>query len=385
MRTRCVLVLLAATISLAIQMKFIPIGGMGAGFESISVAKSLAIKGTFADPFGAPTGPTAHLAPLWPFMLAGIYRLAGDEQYFRLSTLLLAILLHLLNVVLLFLLAHELIPEPLSQYCSVALVLIVPLYQVVPAYDCAYISAGLMTFWMLARRNQIVPCGLLGGLLLLFNPSLLAILLPIAVYEWRQVRRVSAFLIIALLAITPWEIRNYRVFHQAFFIRDNLGLELDVYNNDCEAYGTGVCIPHPNVSARECAKVAAMGEASYNKMRMQHVLTWFKTHPGAALRLTARRMAGFWFPFSAVKPYGFGMVLITAASLWGFWCLLRRRQTVVWPMLGIMALYPPVYYLVRFDVRYRYSVLWVSVLVAGYGVARLAEHFGLAGGDDSPG
>jgi len=52
--------------------------------------------------------------------------------------------------------------------------------------------------------------------------------------------------------------------------------------------------------------------------------------------------------------------------------------------LAITALYPPVYYLVRFDVRYRYSVLWVSVLVAGYGVARLAEHFGLAGGDDSP-
>jgi hypothetical protein len=373
---QCVLVLLAAFCSIAVQVKYNPIVGMGPGFESVAVARSLATKGNFADPFGPPTGATAHLAPLWPFMLAGIYRVAGGERYFGLCTLLLFILVHLLNVLMMFLLAHGLFRDRLSQYCTVAVLLFAPLYQVVPAYEFEYGSVGLLGFWMLARRGRIVVCGLLGGLLLLLSPSLLAILVPIAVYEWRRVKSISVFLILAFLVITPWAIRNHRVFHQTFFIRDNLGLELDVYNNDCEAYGTGQCSPHPNGSAAECAKIREMGEVAYNNMRMRNVMHWFKAHPGAALRLTARRLVGFWFPVSAVAPFGKAIALITAVSLLGFWHLLRTRRTVVWPMLAILALYPPIYYLVRFDLRYRYSVLWVSILAAGYGVARIVELFG---------
>ncbi len=371
MRTRCILVLIAAFISIAVQMCFFPIVGMGPGFESVSVAKSLAVKGTFADPFDGSTGPTAHLAPLWPFMLAGIYRAAGGEEYFRVTALLLAILLHLLNVLLLFLLAGELFRDSLSQYCTLALALFVPLYQVIPAGEAIYISAGLLAFWLLARRHKVVICGLLGGLLLLFNPSLLLIVAPIAVYEWKKVKAVSAFLAIVFLVIAPWEIRNYQVFHRLFFIRDNLGLELDLYNNDCEASGAAGCTPHPMFSAVERAKVADMGEVAYNDMRMKHAVTWFKTHPGVAARLIARRVFGYWFPVSVAPPYGYAFAFVTAVSLWGFWRLLRNRLTVVWPMLAIMAVYPLVYYLVRLDLRYRHSILWISLLAAGYGVGRI--------------
>jgi hypothetical protein len=310
-------------------------------------------------------------------VLAGIYRAAGSEQSFRVATLSLTVLFHLLNVLLMFLLSRELFQDSVSQYCTLALALIVPLYQLIPAEDAIYVSAGILAFWLLARRRGIVSCGLFGGLLLLLNPSLLAILAPIAAYEFKQVRAVSGFLVIALLVVTPWEIRNYAVFHRAFFIRDNLGLELDAYNNDCEVYGAGDCTPHPMVSAAERAKIAEMGEASYNEMRLQHALAWFRTHKSAALGLVARRIAGFWFPVLAAEPYGYGIALITAASLFGLWRLLRDRLAVVWPMLAILAMYPAVYYLVRFDLRYRYSVLWISILAAGYGAGRIVERSGL--------
>lgn len=376
-RALCVLVLIAAFLSIAVQMCFLPMVGMGTGFESLSVAKSLAIKGTFADPFDGPTGPTAHLAPLWPFMLAGIYRAAGNEEYFRVTALLLAVLMHVLNVLLLFLLAGELFGDSLSQICTLGLALFVPLYQVIPAGEAIYVSAGLLGFWLLARRHKVVLCGLLGGLLLLFSPLLLLVLAPIATYEWKTVRKVSAFLVIMLLVILPWQVRNYEVFHKVFFVRDNLGLELDLYNNDCEVSGTRGCAPHPIYSAVERAKVAEMGEMAYNDMRMKHAVTWFRGHPGTAARLIARRIVAYWFPVSAAPPYGYAFAFVTAVSLLGFWRLWRNRLTVVWPMLAIMAVYPLVYYLVRLDLRYRHSILWISILVAGYGIGRIIELSGL--------
>lgn len=370
---QCLLVLLAALISLAIQMVLIPMVGMGPGFEPVSLARTLATQGTFADPFDGPTGPTAHLAPAWPFILAAIYRATSNEEYFRIATLLLTILFHLINVLLLFLLAGELFRESAVRSCTLALALAVPLYQVIPAEDAIYISTGVLAFWLVCRRHKVVWCGLLGGLLLLFNPTLLLVLTPIAIYEWRNRKAVGIFLAIVFLVITPWEIRNYRVFHQLFFIRDNLGLELDVYNNDCEYFGSTGCTPHPILSAVERAKVRAMGETSYNAMRLRHALAWFRDNPGTAAKLVGRRIVGYWFPLPAAKPFGYTIASVTAISILGLWLLRRERQTVFWPMLAIMALYPLVYYLVRFDLRYRYSILWLSVIVAGYGLGRVVR------------
>lgn len=46
-------------------------------FEVTAVAMSLYEKGTFADPYCLPTGPTAHMPPFHPALLAGIYHLLG--------------------------------------------------------------------------------------------------------------------------------------------------------------------------------------------------------------------------------------------------------------------------------------------------------------------
>ena len=39
-------------------------------------------------------------------------------------------------------------------------------------------------------------------------------------------------LLLCALAITPWLVRNYRVFGQFVFIRDNFGMELHLANNE---------------------------------------------------------------------------------------------------------------------------------------------------------
>ena len=51
----------------------------GSGLETLAVARSLALTGKFADPF-APmaTGPTAHLAPVYPAALGLIVQRYGE-------------------------------------------------------------------------------------------------------------------------------------------------------------------------------------------------------------------------------------------------------------------------------------------------------------------
>src|SRR5258708_4921704 len=50
------------------------------GTEIVNVAHHLAERGTFDDPYKSPTGPTAHVAPGYPFFLSAVYRLFGTSQ-----------------------------------------------------------------------------------------------------------------------------------------------------------------------------------------------------------------------------------------------------------------------------------------------------------------
>src|SRR6478752_2165517 len=49
--------------------------------ETDHVAATLADRGEFADPYPEATGPTAHLSPGFPLMLAAVYSAVEDENY----------------------------------------------------------------------------------------------------------------------------------------------------------------------------------------------------------------------------------------------------------------------------------------------------------------
>ena len=48
--------------------------------EVVSIAKSLATDGQFANVFGPHSGPTAHTSPLYPLLLSGIFRVFGTGE-----------------------------------------------------------------------------------------------------------------------------------------------------------------------------------------------------------------------------------------------------------------------------------------------------------------
>ena len=76
-RRPAVLFALAVAVRLALAVVMPPTAWNG---EMLEAAKTLAATGRLADPFGEPTGPTAHLAPVYPALLAAEFRLFGSES-----------------------------------------------------------------------------------------------------------------------------------------------------------------------------------------------------------------------------------------------------------------------------------------------------------------
>ncbi len=183
----------------------------------------------------------------------------------------------------------------------------------------------------------------------------------------------------------------------SFVVRTNLGMTLYASNNDCAqssmirdlmngCYQTH----HPNSSTPEAQYLQRVGEVQYDRNRIADAKAWMRAHPAMFLKLTARRIVEFWFPPAEVIPPGyafsnnFGLAdynerwmhqqhgidyaiwIVTGLSIVGLALMVFRRQAVAVFVLTVLAVYPLMYYVVVSDVRYRYPVLWLSLLPAGY-------------------
>ena len=170
--------------------------------------------------------------------------------------------------------------------------------------------------------------------------------------------------------VLPWTIRNYVAVGTLSPVRDNLGLELAVSNNDAarplmtENYFSR--FRHPYFDRREAATMRSMGEAAYYRMRGAEAIEWIERNEGRFARLTVQRIFWFWFtPTNAlVKTIFFSGVVVMAAI--GLSFLWRRKPRAARLLAVLWIVYPLPFYVVQVDPRYRYPIDWLLWLLAGY-------------------
>jgi hypothetical protein len=162
----------------------------------------------------------------------------------------------------------------------------------------------------------------------------------------------------------------------AAVIKDNFGMTLYASNNDCarpslaEEIGDNCYQDHfPASSVAEALQLKTMGEVQYDKRQRDEALEWIRGHQRRFAQLTGARAVQFWFPRWAGGVYHRSLWLITALAFGGLALMFRRHPRPAMLVLGIFFFYPLVYYIVVTDVRYRYPILWLSLLTAGYLVA----------------
>ncbi len=390
----CVIVFAASFLLFAISPEgrledlSVPFGG-----ESVRVARSLTAHGTFADPFAVlKTGPTAHVAPVYPLLYAAVLRFLGDGYAALVVLWALNIAFLSLQMALLPWLSVRLRLGLLPGVFAAALGTLSLHVAVDTHWECFLAGALLLGAFLITDENlsagKAVLVGVFWGLLILTNPVgvLLLIAWPIVYLarahenRARLGQRFAILAAMALMTICPWILRDHSQLGAWMFVRDNLGLELYSGNNPCakatleENIASGCnAATHPNSGAPVAAELAALGEYRFSQVRLRQAVHWIQAHPREFLALSCGRFRQFWFPsldsrWEMLSGWG-----VTLLSLAGIWLLFRENPSAGWLLLLTWVLFPAIYYFVPAEARYRYPIYWSSLLAAGLPLAHLAR------------
>jgi len=338
----------------------------GPNYEQMAIARSLVAGNGFANPFGYTTGPTAAYTPVHPLMLAAILFMQGDRPAAALALVLTEVAIQTLSVVLLLYIAAAAfatwVPGAIAA-CGV-LLCTWPL----PQWESS-------TAWL--AFEAVFLCALVGvrwgwtgavmGLGWLVSPALGPATLA-AVWLIRGRKYLTASAAIAVIVIAPWAARNWIVLRAPIFLRDNFGLELFLSNNDLagtrevDAEAERYQRWHPGSNAAVAAELARVGEPEYFGRMQAEAVAWIRRHPARFLQLAMARIWMWWASSGLVA----GISLLAFAGLW-----INRRTTAGKAALAGLLIFPVPYYLIQFNPRYTYPVLWLAALMAGDACFRL--------------
>ena len=364
--------------------------------EMENIARSLALHGTFADPYLLPTGPTAHTAPGYPILLGLIFLLFGTGAAGEVVSRIASAIVASIQYALLPRVSTALGLPRFTGAVAGLLAALAPYKGYVEgsrdSVDQPYVALALILLFLYtckswsakpAAGGTVSPLarGLWWGLASLFSPILGFVFGAIVVYEIFAMRRHTglAAMFAAFAAIqAPWAIRNWIEFHAFVPTRSNFGLELRISNRpesfalmeDNVSHGV-MSRFHPGLNENEARKVAAEGEIAYTSSEMADARAEIRRDPARFLRLTGERMWRFWLAPSRRFKTTAASTAITLLGLLGL-CLLPANPGVRLTWL-ILLTYPLVYYFIQVDARYTYPLGWIFLTPAVHVVMRVAQ------------
>jgi Dolichyl-phosphate-mannose-protein mannosyltransferase len=397
------------------------------GFETGRIARSIAEGHGYGNPLSVPTGPTAWLTPIYPYLVAAIFKLLG--VYSKSSALVMLSLNSLFSALICFPLFHA---AKRSFGHSVAVTAcwlwtLFPYFIYIPAgfvWDTCLGALLVATLFLFALKLKDQPgsgkswfgFGVLGGFCALTNASTLTlcpILAAWAIYPlWRTPKapqesrtphspRTPQWLSPAILAaaglvlvLLPWQIRNYRTFHTSVPLRSPFWVAFWVGNDGDTSSWMDLNV-HPSTSAEEQATFARLGEIPYMQEKRRESLAFLAQHPGLYVVLCFRRFIYVWTGFWNLDPsnlqdefHGFANVYLTlsltATMLLGLWRAWRNSSALgdgaisssssreaLLPYALVLFFYPLVFYLSSPTIRYRHVIDPEVVVLSALGLRSL--------------
>ena len=372
--------------------------------ESFRLAHSLYETGKFANPFAAlDTGPSAHLSPVFPSFVALLMKVFGDGSAGIYAIRLAAALVLAFQLALYPVFSRMLGMGGINGIIG-ASIWIVAKPRIVYNHEELYVAI-LLALACCGFRRYLDEEGQRRGRLAWLLGSLMGCLIltsqtvaPIYAtwLAWEVCRHKNGFfsksllplVLLPLVIIAPWTIRNYLVFHSFTPIRDNFGLELSVSNNDCARFGISAnerngCFEkvHPNKNVNEARKVMELGEIKYNALQSREALGWISSHPARFIKLSIMRLIAFWMPtenFNIHYTSGrdrerVAIYLITLSSVLGLIILCQRDGKSGALLISCLMVLPLIYYVIQFEYRYRYPIMWVTFLLGAMPVTAFAR------------
>lgn len=368
------------------------------GWEMGRIARSIAQGHGFASPYEGNTGPSAWEPPLYPYLMAGVFKLFGIYTHASAWVLLtINSLLATLTTIPIFLIGHKTFGDRVAKWSAYAWALnpYVWYWSIHWLWDTTFTPLVLACIFLLALKLGCVGAdalvrpasrservdlkcncvcwslfGALFGIGALANPTMLTFLPFSGLWIWRQRFRrglpslagvvLSSIVFFAILS--PWIIRNYAVFGRFVFLRDDFGLQVRLGNGP---YADGMLMAYlqPNLNNIELEKFQRIGELAYAASCKQQAFDWIRAHPARFAVISLKRFFYYWNgvprPTSSTIPVDFRTSAFLATSvlaIWGLIRALRQKRPAAWLFAGLILLYPSTYYFVYPHARYRHPI-----------------------------
>lgn len=364
------------------------------GWEMGWIARALASGHGFSSPFYPWSGPTAMQPPLYPALLALIFRLFG---VYTLASGFIILTLNSLFSSLTCIPVYYSAKHSLGSRAGFIAASVWALYPFAIYFSAGrvweYSLTGILftTSFCVAQRicrtsNPLAWAGwgALAGLTAFSNPATLATLPFLGIFAaWQAHRtgrtwgRAAANLFLMALTtvavLTPWTIRNYRALGIICPVRDNYWIEMYDANGGDDSFNPNFA--HPSSNPAEMVKWLAMGEPAFIAEKHRLAVDYIHAHPGFLIRRTIRRFFYYWTGYWSLsvqelreqpyEPFNIGMVsLITALMLRGICRLWRFDREKLFPYLVLICLFPCAYYITHALMDYRQPIEPAIVVMA---------------------
>jgi hypothetical protein len=368
------------------------------GAETGAVAAAITQGRGFSSPLRfVRTGATAWFAPIFPYLLAGIFKLFGVYSFAS------SLVVHFLDLAF-----SSFTCWPIAVIGTIVFGkktgiaaawgwVFLPaaiFYPVVWVWDTslaalwlAMLIAATLRLRGSDRMTHWIVYGALWSAGALINSSLLSVLPPLALWAiWPLRSRLapacklaSAAALVFAIGIMPWTIRNYSVFHKFIPLRSNFALELWLGNN---AGVPDSWTPwfHPNESPEEARKYASMTEMPYMEEKKRDAWAFIRSHPADVARFTFHRFANNWLgvwdspaDMWATASWRLRLTIVfncifALLSWMGVLFACRLRNAALHPLGMIMLIFPLPFYLTHTSPRYRFPMDPIMLILAIYAV-----------------
>jgi hypothetical protein len=372
------------------------------GWEMGRIARALATGFGYADPFTGHSGPTAWSPPLYPLLIAGVFKIFGVYTVASAWVLLAinSVFSAATSSVIYEIAARCFGPTGRGKKIALWSGWLWALYPAAMQFAVRWIWDMCITAYLFSKIIVIAlrvrgvgeepavakagqtqttarwaAFGILSGLVALLNSTLLLFLpvcglwMLLGAFKARgsvfpTLLRGALACVLVLACLAPWMIRNYTVFHAFIPMRGNLGAEL--HQSALEehlGFPWGATIPVCEVCP-VFQQYRQMGEAAYVRREGELAKQEIRSHRLRFVGFSLKRFYFFWV--SVPKPVEKG-VLIEAAreanyfflsltSVLGLLLALKRRIPGAVLFAWAFALVPLTYYIITVQARFRHPL-----------------------------
>jgi 4-amino-4-deoxy-L-arabinose transferase-like glycosyltransferase len=343
-------------------------------YEIGTIAASIATGHGFSNPypyFGS-SGPSAIIPPVYPYLLAGIFKVFGTfSKASAVVAMFINCLFAALTAVPVYWIARKCFSPRVGWWTgwiwaffpySVYWAAIFPWVTTLTTLLLATLVLYAIDLESTTRVRPWFFFGLLSGFAVLTDPVMLLVLPFVGGWPcyrnavqrrpWLLPAAISALAVV--IAPAPWLVRNYHVFHRPVFVRDTFWMNFR-FTNVGQTIHWEDDSAAPALNPAELNEMARLGEIGYAEETKQQSLAFLREHPGLFARRVLRRIVYIWTGYWSFRrdylqmepydpaniPFSTGLTIL---MLFGLRKMFRERLLERWLVSMILLIFPAIYY-----------------------------------------